>query len=724
MDSTNPLDTPQADLATEDAARSIFALDNAPTDLPSISGFRRQHLRDNPPAAPLVRKSQAAAPRVTLSDFSPPHTSAAQTHVVHRTRKSPASKTRSQQSPLYGTSAQTQLAHALRPVTLLPHPATNAHGEQSTSRTADRTAAPTAPARRFELEMPFAADRTHSAMPSASPPPALCARSRAADTPRYTPAFGFGGSALTDGDGEDSFDGMTTAAADDPWHKSYAPGSLGLQPTTERDRAYSFSSCARNAVADGTYDWNTVFGAMQSDFWLEGANRAEFIRKAPEHQRYLETAPARGSRKNGAPPMTLSEFARLMGLLTKNDSARSALIQSELDLTREQQQRREGRDVFWESLIARLFNDPAVRVDLDLRGCISGPNDVGTVNSNETPAVPRGGAWLKDRFFAVRALFTKSYARWTVSGQNNPEAGVFQNFVAPSPNSTTMSVQGKFTCIMFHALGCGTKEEDTEVLNFTCKLAPHGVGYDDDDEDSMRGGRMRAKRKAQDALLAESERRSKSIEAMVATISSMANALSSSEDVSAGSKSKAACSEREENIGLLQRLQDLTKRRAEIMALDANDAMNKRMVAALERELNIATATALLTEFATELLRCGPPRCERSIGIGVVARSLFMTDGGRQQGAGDVTSVHAKIMETHDGGHDGQRIDYCGKIEGVSEDSFLWIGQRTLGPRCKKSFRALVGSVASNPEPAKQMAGAQLGFEGGRCNYRSSDRRV
>ena len=30
---------------------------------------------------------------------------------------------------------------------------------------------------------------------------------------------------------------------------------------------------------------------------------------------------------------------------------------------------------------------------------------------------------------------------------------------------------------------CGTKEEDTEVLNFTSKIVPHGAGYDYGDFD-------------------------------------------------------------------------------------------------------------------------------------------------------------------------------------------------------------------------------------------------
>lgn len=264
--------------------------------------------------------------------------------------------------------------------------------------------------------------------------------------------------------------------------------------------------------------------------------------------------------------MTVNEFARLMGLLARHEAARAALIKSGRDLSREQQQRREGRDSFWETLIAKLFNDATVRVELDMRGCISGDDEVSNVDPNAKPILPRGGAWLKDRFFV-----TKAYSRWTVSGQNNPEAGAFQNFFTPAPNATTMSVQGKFTCIMFHAMGCGTVEKDTDVLSFTCKLAPAGVGFDDNEPLDVRSGRARAKLKEDELMLVESQHRSKNLEAMVATISSMAKTIASGERSSFCTKSHNATAVVDGELVILEQLQMLTKQRAEIMALEVLD---------------------------------------------------------------------------------------------------------------------------------------------------------
>eukprot|EP00171_Calliarthron_tuberculosum_P012507 IDg12507t1 len=205
-----------------------------------------------------------------------------------------------------------------------------------------------------------------------------------------------------------------------------------------------------------------------------------------------------------------------------------------------------------------------------------------------------------------------------MSGQNNPEAAIFQKFVTPSPNSTTM-------------------------------LALERVGYDDDDEDSMRGGRGRAKRNAQVALLPVSERRSKSIEAIVATISSLLNYLSSRESASDRSKTKAVCNGQEEEMGLLQHLQSLTKRREEIMALNASDLIIEQMISALDRELNkLHNEPDSLSKLAADLLGCGPPCFERGICIFVVTCFSFVRDFRREQAPGDVTAVHAKIMETHD----------------------------------------------------------------------------
>ena len=66
--------------------------------------------------------------------------------------------------------------------------------------------------------------------------------------------------------------------------------------------------------------------------------------------------------------MTPNEFARLIGLLALNTTARRALCASALDLTRIEQQRKASRDEFWESVVAKLFNDGNVKVHLDLTG--------------------------------------------------------------------------------------------------------------------------------------------------------------------------------------------------------------------------------------------------------------------------------------------------------------------------------------------------------------------
>ena len=60
---------------------------------------------------------------------------------------------------------------------------------------------------------------------------------------------------------------------------------------------------------------------------------------------------------------------------------------------------------------------------------------------NPKKALPqkRSGAWLKDKFFAIRAPFTRGFHNWMRSGQNNPEGSDFSNFVPHAPSSTVIS---------------------------------------------------------------------------------------------------------------------------------------------------------------------------------------------------------------------------------------------------------------------------------------------
>lgn len=65
----------------------------------------------------------------------------------------------------------------------------------------------------------------------------------------------------------------------------------------------------------------------------------------------------------------MNEVARLVGVLAGSEKAASALIRSGKDLTRLEQQRGEGRDSFWDHMVALMFNNQSYKVDLILSCC-------------------------------------------------------------------------------------------------------------------------------------------------------------------------------------------------------------------------------------------------------------------------------------------------------------------------------------------------------------------
>lgn len=147
-------------------------------------------------------------------------------------------------------------------------------------------------------------------------------------------------------------------------------------------------------------------------------------------------------------PKLLSEFARLVGILTNNETARASLIASGRDLSRQQRQRKEVRDLFWATVVEPLFNDSSMHVDFDLRGFVSGTSEISSINPNGPVPQYRCGTWLKEKFFGIRALFTTSYRNWSTSGQNNSEGVEFHKFLPRSPNSTYLSLQARMALIL------------------------------------------------------------------------------------------------------------------------------------------------------------------------------------------------------------------------------------------------------------------------------------
>lgn len=225
-------------------------------------------------------------------------------------------------------------------------------------------------------------------------------------------------------------------------------------------------------------------------------------------------------RSRHAPAMTVHEFARLVGVLLHDESARAALLQSGQNLTRAQQDQRQGRDMFWETVVQPIFNDARTKMTLNMAGCVDNIFSNTQVDANYALLCKRSGSWLKDRYFSVRCIFTKAYHIWSKSGQKSSEGSDFHKFVPPQSGSLQPSLIGRCCLIMFYGMKCGTPEEDVEVFNFICKLSPGGAGYDDDDDDSerallsSRGGSARKKKRAFEHLCEDSKRRTADLRSM------------------------------------------------------------------------------------------------------------------------------------------------------------------------------------------------------------------
>lgn len=128
----------------------------------------------------------------------------------------------------------------------------------------------------------------------------------------------------------------------------------------------------------------------------------------PTHERIVKSMSSTGSqayyttRTARAPAMSTSEFAHLIGVIKEQEYSRRELIHPGLDLTRHQQQRREGRYEFLDTPVAPNVKNDEVRVGLRLVGCFNGGEGPVLLNSSYTPPVPRTGAGLKEHYFAVQ----------------------------------------------------------------------------------------------------------------------------------------------------------------------------------------------------------------------------------------------------------------------------------------------------------------------------------
>jgi len=195
----------------------------------------------------------------------------------------------------------------------------------------------------------------------------------------------------------------------------------------------------------------------------------------------------------------LSEYARLLAALTREEDVKSALIESGLSRTREQQDCRVPRDAFWTTLVEKRFNDNNFKPDVDLRGVVDG------VDAKRLPSQKWLGAQLKKQYLDISSNFTAAYRNWSKSGQI-----CTANFgeYCQRGRREGLTLTGKKTLVMFTMFRCGTDEELTNVVEFTLRTFPNHMALDtydvangDDDRDgASEWARRKAKKRNSEAF--------------------------------------------------------------------------------------------------------------------------------------------------------------------------------------------------------------------------------
>ena len=112
--------------------------------------------------------------------------------------------------------------------------------------------------------------------------------------------------------------------------------------------------------------------------------------------------------------MVLNDFAHLMLLLTYNDELQRVLLTSAQTMSLRQLDSGINRLAFWETDVARIYNSNTVAHAIDFSGYLD------NVTTTAPCQVQRSGADLRRIFGENSSEFTRSYTRWSASGQNNP----------------------------------------------------------------------------------------------------------------------------------------------------------------------------------------------------------------------------------------------------------------------------------------------------------------
>lgn len=99
-------------------------------------------------------------------------------------------------------------------------------------------------------------------------------------------------------------------------------------------------------VSDGTVDSNEFLNGRLRKFWSNPAKVSTPIRFAPSDNDVVAFSVESADRVSRTAAITTHEFAWLVDILVDSEEARTGLLQSGIDLTKVEQQRRTGRDQF------------------------------------------------------------------------------------------------------------------------------------------------------------------------------------------------------------------------------------------------------------------------------------------------------------------------------------------------------------------------------------------
>lgn len=276
------------------------------------------------------------------------------------------------------------------------------------------------------------------------------------------------------------------------------------QGVKEEVAARVFDFLCRDRDTDTLWDEPSSRGhSVSFDLFLQWKSQQEFRvvwSSAPDLNAGVAEAGSNGvedsqttSRRTRA--FTVSDFCRLVVILATDDQVKKALLESGLEMSRDELDRGVTRHAFWTDLVEPAFNNTASRFSYTFEGPLA------STHCLMSTADHRAGDQLRKQYGSMRSEFTKCFDKWKRSGQNNPS---FELFCPNQPRSSELSTAGKKCLALFQILRCNRPDERTDLLDFTLRTIPAEAMVDTGETsitlDEARAARKKRGKRAGDEL--------------------------------------------------------------------------------------------------------------------------------------------------------------------------------------------------------------------------------